>query len=139
MKPPQRAGASGPAGAPAHPRAPNPPKRSVERVSFDALDLDSGASRQVSLPRLGYDLERWLLVLLALYLVAVVVYGCLSYPQLSEIKAVAEPGKVGDLNREMVTEWRQNVRGFLDPVVPPLLALISSVIGYIFGRQKNGD
>lgn len=108
-----------------------------EKVKYEDIANAAAPGTEVSLTRIGFNLAIYLLLFLAAYLIALAVFAWWSYPRLEEVKAVIRDAQAFTTQREMQAAWRENVRGLLDPIFTPVLALLSSVIGYIFGKQKS--
>ncbi|HJT91750.1 MAG TPA: hypothetical protein VJ777_07370 [Mycobacterium sp.] len=114
-----------------------------ERVTLEQIERDetpTGRAKPTkTLPEIGLYLFQLLAALVALSLVCLVLYGWLTFPRLGEVRKALGPNADVDGLRswqEMRGQWSSDLKDLAQLfVVTPLLPLLGTVIGYIFGRQ----
>lgn len=111
-------------------------------ISLTQLDSEvpSGA-RFEEIPRgvLGYRIFKWLLLLVAVFIALLTVYGFLTYPKLADSRTLAGPnGDAVAAFRQARADWLSSVKDLGQIfLITPVLPLIGAVLGYIFGRNEQ--
>jgi len=91
---------------------------------------------------IGYRIFKWLLLLTVAIMIALGVYAALTYPTMSDIKALLPNGVDGDplvkLTKEMRAAWMSDVKDLAQNfLLTPVFPLLAAVVGYIFGRSHS--
>jgi hypothetical protein len=110
-------------------------------VSVEDLEaeLPPSTTKEISTTEFGYKVFKWLLCLVGLLFLALALFATVTYPSLAEAKALAGPqGNVGTALGDARTQWFSQVKDvgqlFL---VTPVLPLLGTVLGYMFGRNET--
>ena len=111
-------------------------------ISIDELDNEvPPGARFKELPRgvLGYRIFKWLLLVVAVFIALLTLYGFLTYPKLAYSQTLAGPhGDAVAAFREARADWLTSVKDLGQMfLITPILPLIGAVLGYIFGRNEQ--
>jgi hypothetical protein len=111
-------------------------KISVEQVK-DSLDEPKSLDRYRL--QIGLGVVIGLLVLIVLVLLLVAVFAFATYPEADEIRSTVE--KKSNLHKALSDDrdgWISNIKDLLQLLLVSLLVpTLTTVIGYIFGRQEG--
>lgn len=117
------------------------PARGTERVDLDEIQdaaTAGGAEKRKTLPEIGLEAFRALLVFTGFSLLLLAVFGWLTYPGLEAVERLEEPGNVLATFQEQQAEWFTRIKDLGQLyILTPLLPLLGLVLGYIFGRQTG--
>ena len=120
------------------------PTRKQIDVSLD--DLDRRISKNAKfeeIPKgvLGYIIFKWLLLITGVLLTLLVTYGIATYPQFAHYKSLAtSKNNALSLYAAAQAQWSNNIKGFGETfLITPIIPLIGTVLGYIFGRHEQSE
>jgi hypothetical protein len=120
---------------------PAPGDGPVQTVSIQGLDAELEREHVgADLAKVGLQIVYWLVGLIGVVLVLVTLEAALTYPSASDISSLsADRTKSFDNLQQARTAWFGQVKDLLQLMLVSLLVpLLSSVIGYIFGRRSGG-
>lgn len=91
---------------------------------------------------IGYRIFRWLLGLLAAMLLALFLFGWLTYPDQGDISGaiagITDTKQRNEIIQGMQDRWFQQVRDIGQLfILTPVFPLLGAVVGYIFGSRKQ--
>lgn len=121
----------------------NPPgtpgSTAVDQVSYSSLEGETGTP--VPLEQIGLQLAKGLLGLIVLILLLVGLFAWLTFPDEPLVVAAGSGIKADDLARvvdEARRAWFTQIKDLLQLLIVSLsVPLLTTVIGYIFGRQAE--
>jgi len=97
----------------------------------------------MQLPWIGFRMFKWLVALVFLLLIAVVVYGILTYPSQDDLLKLAELDRSKKRAAQIVAsardQWQRSVIELgVQFVITPIVPLLGAIAGYIFGVSRQG-
>jgi len=108
-------------------------------------ELSQKLSRDATmqLPWIGFRMFKWLVALVFLLLIAVVVYGILTYPSQDDLLKLAELDRSKKRAAQIVAsardQWQRSVIELgVQFVITPIVPLLGAIAGYIFGVSRQG-
>lgn len=127
---------------------PTPPPGPSEVTEEEAASLRTGVRRaKLDLKpthKLGKELVQWFLIGIALTIGLILVWAVSTYPGIDDVRELtalspgAENIDAADTLRELRSEWLDSVTRISQTFVfGSLLPVVTTVIGYIFGRQDE--
>jgi hypothetical protein len=111
------------------------------RLTALAAELDPNGTgvEEFSLPAIGHSIVRWIIALTIFVLLLIGMFGWFTYPHFQDVARLAEAGTELGAYREYQAAWFEQVKDLLQLLAAPFVALVSTLIGYIFGRRISGD
>jgi hypothetical protein len=125
----------------------DPPEEPPSEIGIDAVAAESlperGLNEPSLLPVLGFRLTIALIALIIFVFVWVALFAWLTYPpSLEEVDRLmpTNADAAVDSYATLRTAWINNIKDLLQILVVSLLIpLLATVIGYIFGRQREAE
>jgi hypothetical protein len=115
---------------------PQPDIRTTTELA-GTVDPQGTGVEEPSLRIIGRSLTKWIIALMVLMLIMISIYSVLTYPRIDSIAKFADKGKQLDAYREYQATWFGQVKDLLQWSLSLLGALLSTIIGYIFGREAS--
>lgn len=131
-------------GQPPPSSSPEPGAGSPRAISYADLEAWEGARAPTAGERVrtlvGFRLARYVFFLIVLALIFVAVFAVVTYPDLAQIQdASGDQGNGLAAYAELRKEWFSNLKDLIQLLlVSMLVPVLSTLIGYIFGRSGSG-
>jgi hypothetical protein len=113
----------------------------VEKVGLDEIAAAETAGGKVShktLPEIGLDAFRAILLFSAFMVLLLGVFAWVTYPDMAALERLVATDAVMPTYQQLQAEWFSRLKDLGQLyVLTPLLPLLAVVLGYIFGRRSG--
>jgi len=114
----------------------------ARRVTWD--EIEHGATDKITLTptqELGYRLFQIVLIAIAVGAAALTIYAFLTWPRPGEVQgflSAMEPADQANALLDLRLAWHSEFRNLAQTLlVGPLVPLLSTIIGYVLGREAR--
>jgi len=117
----------------------------VQTVNVEDLEEATGAEKPSALERfrvrVGLQIAAAIFALILIVLVLIAIFAWQTFPDFAQLKELQPDGaKAAELYRSEREQWFTQIKDLLQLLVVSLLVpVLSTVIGYIFGRQAEAS
>lgn len=111
-----------------------------QRVALQDLEKGLPSPRQPVLPLIGLQLARYVVWLIVLILGLIALYAWLTAPTVPLLRTLVPEGSGREYlspYNDLRAVWHKEIVEFAQLLVAPLLPVLATVIGHIFGREQR--